>query len=213
MVEFICLCLSPFDTVSQELQCIIFFLAPMVLLRVYYKLLFRCSNKIDSLNHLVNLQVYMQSLTKIPIMSINEHAAINTKHHDNFSEEELNDQMSTKNDVAKPKKGIFGEIGDRKLETKIEKLEQDLAQLKKEYLGLSTALSNGKERPINCSDGSLDKILQQEYDKEMKRHIRQLKKYNELKDLAMGIIQLIADQKQSTLRSVMNEMGVEPDDK
>lgn len=50
-----------------------------------------------------------------------------------------------------------------------------------------------------------------EYEKEMKGHIKQLKKYNELKDASMRLIQMIADQQKTTIKAVMEEMGVEDD--
>ncbi|ODQ47388.1 hypothetical protein PICMEDRAFT_10385 [Pichia membranifaciens NRRL Y-2026] len=116
-------------------------------------------------------------------------------------------------DVAKSRKEIFVEAQGNKLEDKIEKLEHELIQLKEEHLKLSNELSREKGYVKGVTDGSFNQSFQKDYDKEMKRHIRQLKKYNELKDLGMGIIQLIADQKQSTLRGIMDEMGIEPDDK
>lgn len=106
---------------------------------------------------------------------------------------------------------IYQEAHNKEYRIKIEKLELKLANLKKEHKELSQDLKN---EGIQINDIVLsDKILKEKYEKEMKRHIKQLKKYNELKDLSMGIIQLIADQKNSTLREVMNEMGVEEDDK
>lgn len=48
-------------------------------------------------------------------------------------------------------------------------------------------------------------------DKVVKQHIKQLKEYNELKDTALNLIQLIADQRQVRLGVVMDEIGVELD--
>ena len=130
-----------------------------------------------------------------------------------FEEKKSGGEMGPEIDVAKSKQEIFVEARHSKLEDKIEKLEHDLIQLKEEHLMLSNELSRGKGNAKGITDGSFNKCLQKDYDNEMKRHIRQLKKYNELKDLGMGIIQLIADQKQSTLRGIMDEMGIESDDK
>lgn len=107
------------------------------------------------------------------------------------------------------------EAQDHKLAAKIDNLEKKLAGLKKLHLKLSRELSlgNNLHGKGEVSTGSLNKLLQIKHEKEMKQHIEQLKEYNELKDLSMGIIQLIADQKQATLRTVMNEMGIEDDDK
>lgn len=47
----------------------------------------------------------------------------------------------------------------------------------------------------------------------MKAHILGLKKYNELKDVAMGLITMIADQRQLRMSDILKEMNIEPDDK
>lgn len=86
---------------------------------------------------------------------------------------------------------------DVELEKRIESLEKKLNDLKQEHFKLSTDLN---------PDGIITHV---DYDKEMQKHIRQLKTYNELKDLSMKLIQLIADQRQLTLQAIMNEMGIE----
>lgn len=88
------------------------------------------------------------------------------------------------------------------LVSKIEKLEAQLSDLKKQRSNLSKELKFSDADIINE-----EKI----YKQEMKQHISQLKEYNELKDLSMNLIQLIATQKETTLRDVMNEMGIEDD--
>lgn len=95
---------------------------------------------------------------------------------------------------------------------KIEQLEITLDELKKEHLKLTEELGE-TDVTLEHDDILLKKVSSENYEKEMKRHIRQLKQYNELKDLSMCLIQLIADQKQSTIKSVMKEMGIENDDK
>jgi hypothetical protein len=92
---------------------------------------------------------------------------------------------------------IVGNSYDRKSESKISKLEIKLAELKSEHTKLKAELG-GDDSNLN-------------YDHEMKRHIKQLKTYNELKDLSMGLIQIIADQRHVTLRAIMDEMGIEDD--
>lgn len=119
---------------------------------------------------------------------------------------------------TKPKQSIqcnlsIPEAQDRKLVARIDNLETELAELKKIHYNLYMELSVGSNGKDEVSTESLNKLLQTRHEKEMKQHIKQLKEYNELKDLSMGIIQLIADQKQATLRTVMNEMGIEDDDK
>lgn len=95
---------------------------------------------------------------------------------------------------------------------KIEQLEITLDELKKEHLKLTEELGE-TDVTLEHDDILSKKVSSENYEKEMKRHIRQLKQYNELKDLSMCLIQLIADQKQSTIKSVMKEMGIENDDK
>ncbi|GMG28445.1 unnamed protein product [Ambrosiozyma monospora] len=46
----------------------------------------------------------------------------------------------------------------------------------------------------------------------LKRHIRQLNKYNELKDVALSLVSLIADQKQVSIKSILEEMNVDDND-
>lgn len=47
----------------------------------------------------------------------------------------------------------------------------------------------------------------------VKAHILGLKKYNELKDVAMGLITMIADQRQLRMADILKEMNIEPDEK
>ncbi|CCH46834.1 hypothetical protein BN7_6435 [Wickerhamomyces ciferrii] len=47
----------------------------------------------------------------------------------------------------------------------------------------------------------------------VKSHILGLKKYNELKDVAMGLITMIADQRQLKISDILKEMEVEKDEK
>ncbi|QPG74490.1 hypothetical protein FOA43_001820 [Brettanomyces nanus] len=54
----------------------------------------------------------------------------------------------------------------------------------------------------------IDKELEPD-EKEKKRHIRQLNRYNELKDTAMQLISMIAEQRGLRIKDVMNEIGVE----
>ncbi|AWU75651.1 hypothetical protein CAS74_003938 [Pichia kudriavzevii] len=87
-----------------------------------------------------------------------------------------------------------------RLEKNIRRLEVQLQNLKEEHAKLAQELSEKTGQQIIP-----------DYEKEMKRHIRQLKKYNELKDLSMGLIQMIADSRQLTLREIMKEMEIEED--
>ncbi|VEU20175.1 DEKNAAC101045 [Brettanomyces naardenensis] len=48
-------------------------------------------------------------------------------------------------------------------------------------------------------------------ERERKRHIRKLNEYNELKDAAMQLISMIAEQRSLKINDVMKEMGVEKD--
>lgn len=43
----------------------------------------------------------------------------------------------------------------------------------------------------------------------VKKHISQLKKYNELKDIALGLVTMIADQRQLRTTDILDEMKVE----
>lgn len=43
----------------------------------------------------------------------------------------------------------------------------------------------------------------------MKKHISQLKKYNELKDIALGLVTMIADQRKLRTTDILEEMKVE----
>lgn len=43
----------------------------------------------------------------------------------------------------------------------------------------------------------------------VKKHISQLKKYNELKDIALGLVTMIADQRQLKTTDILEEMKVE----
>lgn len=43
----------------------------------------------------------------------------------------------------------------------------------------------------------------------VKKHISQLKKYNELKDIALGLVTMIADQRQLRTTDILEEMKVE----
>lgn len=61
---------------------------------------------------------------------------------------------------------------------------------------------------LSLSDHEASKL---NYEKEMKTHIRQLKNYNELKDISMALIQLVADQKHVRIKDILNEIGVEDD--
>ncbi len=87
------------------------------------------------------------------------------------------------------------------LEETIDSLKAKLAILQEEHQQLQEELSLDE-----VSDNGV-----RMYEREMKSHIRQLKMYNELKDTSMRLIQMIADQKQTTIREVMQEMGVEDD--
>lgn len=128
----------------------------------------------------------------------------------NINKNENSNVVEERQDEIELAEEIYQEAHNKEYRKKIEKLELKLCDLKKEHNDLSEYL---RKEGIQINDNVLcDKTLQENYEKEMKQHIRQLKKYNELKDLSMGIIQLIADQKSSTLREVMNEMGVEDDD-
>lgn len=84
---------------------------------------------------------------------------------------------------------------------KIEKLRKKLDELKLEHKKLRDELGGS-----NNEDGNFDIKV---YEKETKIHIQQLKKYNELKDLSMKLIQMIADSRQETLKTIMDEMGIE----
>ncbi|CDK29320.1 unnamed protein product [Kuraishia capsulata CBS 1993] len=46
----------------------------------------------------------------------------------------------------------------------------------------------------------------------VKKHIKQLKRYNELKDVALSLVSLIADQKHLPVQEILDEMKVEPGD-
>lgn len=89
---------------------------------------------------------------------------------------------------------------DKKLEAKIEKLQDHLKDLKAQHQELKTELNISADDDVQASVES--------YQNEMKHHITQLKHYNELKDTSMRLIQLIADQRQVTLRTIMDEMGI-----
>lgn len=54
-------------------------------------------------------------------------------------------------------------------------------------------------------------LTDEDVDVVVKRHIRQLKAYNELKDSAMSLMAMIADQRQIRLGDVMREIGVVDD--
>ncbi|CUM63939.1 uncharacterized protein PRCAT00001527001 [Priceomyces carsonii] len=43
----------------------------------------------------------------------------------------------------------------------------------------------------------------------VKKHISQLKKYNELKDIALGLVTMIADQRKLRTTDILEEMRVE----
>ncbi len=47
----------------------------------------------------------------------------------------------------------------------------------------------------------------------VKAHILGLKKYNELKDVALGLITMIADQRQLRMADILKEMNIEGDEK
>lgn len=85
---------------------------------------------------------------------------------------------------------------------RIEKLKEKLGELQAEHKELREELdgTNNKE------DFNI-KV----YEKETKKHIQQLKKYNELKDVSMKLIQMIADSRQETLKTIMDEMGIDDD--
>jgi DNA repair protein Swi5/Sae3 len=44
----------------------------------------------------------------------------------------------------------------------------------------------------------------------MRRHIRLLHEYNDVRDVALGLMTLIADRRGERLRDVMHEFGVAP---
>lgn len=84
----------------------------------------------------------------------------------------------------------------------------------------STLTPEDQER-ISTKEKNLDEIKQQcsclihelegndQPEVIIKRHIQQLKKYNELKDVALQLVTLIADQRQVKTTDILNEMKLE----
>lgn len=81
------------------------------------------------------------------------------------------------------------------------KLKTTLKEIQTEHANLKVSLGHDLDKDFDITS----------YEKETRKHIRQLKTYNELKDISMNLIQMIADQKQTTIRKVMDEMGIEDD--
>lgn len=100
--------------------------------------------------------------------------------------------------VKTPTKDV---IGIPEQNAALEKLREKLRVTQQEHEKLADELR---------SDGDEEFDIKK-YEKETKSHIQQLKQYNELKDLSMKLIQMIADSRQETLRAIMDEMGVEDD--
>ncbi|KAG7661154.1 uncharacterized protein J8A68_005327 [[Candida] subhashii] len=64
----------------------------------------------------------------------------------------------------------------------------------------------------HCSQLSSQLEGQDEPEVIIKRHIKQLNKYNELKDLALDLIGKIADSRQVRISEIFKEMGVDAND-
>lgn len=87
------------------------------------------------------------------------------------------------------------------LEERLAQKEQELRQLQDE----ATALEADLQKLAN-SDVPVDA------DAITKKHIKELKEYNTLKDTALSLMTMIADQRQVRLSVVMKEVGVKADD-
>jgi nitrate/nitrite-specific signal transduction histidine kinase len=85
-----------------------------------------------------------------------------------------------------------------------EVLESRISQKQKELEQLNAELQMLEDAVWQLSDDDADVVV--------KRHIKQLKIYNELKDTALSLMTLIADQRQIRLGDVMKEIGVEADE-
>ena len=46
----------------------------------------------------------------------------------------------------------------------------------------------------------------------VKKHISQLKKYNELKDIALALVAMISDNRKLKITDILEEMGIDPVD-
>lgn len=46
----------------------------------------------------------------------------------------------------------------------------------------------------------------------VKKHISQLKKYNELKDIALALVAMISDNRKLKITEILEEMGIDPVD-
>ncbi|KAI5958067.1 hypothetical protein KGF57_002875 [Candida theae] len=85
----------------------------------------------------------------------------------------------------------------------------------------TSTLSPEDQERISTKEKNLDEIKQQcsclihelegndQPEVIVKRHIQQLKKYNELKDVALQLVTLIADQRQVKTTDILNEMKLE----
>lgn len=92
--------------------------------------------------------------------------------------------------------------------SKLAKLQEKHDVLAKQHAELRSELHlSPNTGAVSVSETLLDKYYQQE----TKHHISNLKKYNDLKDLSMNLIQIIATQKHQTMKNVMSEMGIDDD--
>jgi len=80
-----------------------------------------------------------------------------------------------------------------------------MKKLRSEYSELMHKL--GLKNPLD-----VDKELAQINVKGKKQHIKKLNEYNELKDIAMQLVSMIADKRSIPIRDVLDEMGVDPND-
>jgi len=96
------------------------------------------------------------------------------------------------------------ESSDSELNHRIMKLKRKLGNLKEEHAQLA--------KELNIDNIEVKKIERQSK-KEQKEYIDRLGRYNEMKDLSMNVVQLIATSKNTTMKDILREMGVEEDDK
>ncbi len=94
---------------------------------------------------------------------------------------------------------------DPELSDKLGEKWDTMKKLRSEYSELMHKL--GLKNPLD-----VDKELAQINVKGKKQHIKKLNEYNELKDIAMQLVSMIADKRSIPIRDVLDEMGVDPND-
>ncbi|KAG4305753.1 hypothetical protein PORY_000663 [Pneumocystis oryctolagi] len=88
------------------------------------------------------------------------------------------------------------------LETKIASLEKSLNELTAKQEALRVTLKLFKKRLFRNPDAAST----------VKKHITLLHTYNEIRDVALGLIGKIADQERCRVVEIMNRFGITKDD-